>query len=97
MKRYDGSFRVQYFATGGYDSRIYAYENDVLYSFTIPVFYDKGYRYYINLSYELNKQLTVWFRWAQTVYDRRTAIGTGLDEINGNKRTEMKMQVRYQL
>ncbi|HSR40417.1 MAG TPA: helix-hairpin-helix domain-containing protein, partial [Phnomibacter sp.] len=36
------NMRLQYFETDGYNSRIYAFENDVLYSFSIPVFYDKG-------------------------------------------------------
>ncbi|MEO6453726.1 MAG: hypothetical protein ABIN97_06645, partial [Ginsengibacter sp.] len=46
-KPYSANIRLQYFETDGYNSRLYAYENDVLYSFSIPVFYDKGYRYYI--------------------------------------------------
>ncbi|MDQ6761126.1 MAG: helix-hairpin-helix domain-containing protein, partial [Bacteroidota bacterium] len=45
LKRYSGNVRLQYFETDGYDSRLYAYENDLLYSYSIPVFYDKGYRY----------------------------------------------------
>lgn len=96
MKKYAGSIRLQYFETEGYDSRIYAYENDVLYSFSIPVFYDKGYRYYLNLNYDVSKRLTVWLRWAQTIYKGKNVIGTGLDEIEGNRRSEIKMQVLYQ-
>lgn len=96
MRRYSGSVRLQYFETEGYDSRLYAYENDVLYSFSIPVFYDKGYRYYVNLNYDVSKKLTVWLRWAQTIYDGKSVIGTGLDEIAGNKRTEVKVQAIYQ-
>ncbi|MEO6231344.1 MAG: helix-hairpin-helix domain-containing protein [Ferruginibacter sp.] len=95
MKRYSGSVRLQYFETGGYDSRLYAYENDVLYSFSIPVFYDKGYRYYVNFNYDVTRKLTVWLRLAQTIYDGKDKIGTGLDEINGNKRTEVKVQAMY--
>jgi len=96
MKKYSGSVRLQYFETEGYDSRLYAYENDVLYSFSIPVFYDKGYRYYLNVNYDLTKKLALWFRWAQTVYEGKNAVGSGLDEINGNKRTEVKIQALYQ-
>ena len=95
MKSYSGSVRLQYFESAGYDSRLYAYENDVLYSFSIPVFYDKGYRYYLNLDYNVSKKLTVWLRWAQTIYSGKSVIGTGLDEIAGNKRTEIKIQAQY--
>ena len=95
MKKYSGSMRLQYFETDGYDSRMYAYENDVLYSFSIPVFYDKGYRYYVNLNYDFSKKLTLWLRWAQTIFKDRNIVGSGLDEIPGNKRTEVKLQVQY--
>ena len=96
MKKYAGSIRLQYFETEGYDSRLYAYENDVLYSFSIPVFYDKGYRYYLNLNYDVSKKCTVWLRWAQTIYKGKNLIGTGLDEIEGNKRSDVKIQILYQ-
>jgi hypothetical protein len=86
---------LQYFETDGYDSRLYAYENDVLYSFSIPVFYDKGYRYYVNVNYDVNKKMTVWLRWAQTIFKNKETIGSGLDEITGNKRTEVKLQMLY--
>jgi len=90
-----GNFRLQYFETGGYNSRLYAYENDVLYHFSIPVFYDKGYRYYVNINYDINKKLSFWARWAQTVYIDKTLIGSGLDEIRGNTRSEIRVQVLY--
>jgi hypothetical protein len=92
MKSYSGNIRVEYFETDGYNSRIYTYENDVLYSFSIPGFYDKGNRYYFNLSYDLGKNLSVWIRWAQTIYKNKTSIGSGLDEIPGNHRSEIKIQ-----
>jgi DNA uptake protein ComE-like DNA-binding protein len=95
MKRYAANVRLLYFETGGYDSRMYAYENDVLYSFSIPVLYDKGYRYYLNLNYDISKKLTAWFRWAQTIARDKNSIGSGLDEIAGNKRSEVKLQLQY--
>jgi helix-hairpin-helix protein len=96
IKKYSGSMRLQYFETDSYNSRVYAYEDDVLYSYSIPVFYGKGIRYYFNLKYDVNKRLAVWFRWAQTIYKDQNSIGTGLDEIQGNKRTELKLQGIYQ-
>ena len=91
-KPYSGNIRLQYFETDSYNSRVYAYENDVRYSFSIPVFYDKGYRYYINLNYDLTTKLSFWLRFAQTIYPDKKNIGSGLDEIPGNKRTEIKLQ-----
>ncbi|MEO6686962.1 MAG: hypothetical protein ABIN24_13405, partial [Dyadobacter sp.] len=93
LKPYSAGIRGQYFETDSYNSRLYAFENDVLYSYSIPVFYDKGYRYYINLSYDINKKISVWARFAQTVYSNRKNAGSGLDEVSGNKKSEIKVQM----
>lgn len=95
LKPLSGVIRLQYFETNDYNSRIYAYENDVLYSFSIPAFFDKGFRYYLNLNYDLSKKISLWLRWAQTIYQNRSSVGSGLDEIPGNKRSEAKIQVRW--
>lgn len=95
LKPLSGALRVQYFETDGYNARIYAYENDVLYSYSIPVFFDKGYRYYLLLNYELNRRISFWVRWAQTIYPGKDLIGSGPDAINSNKRSELKLQAIY--
>lgn len=95
LKPFSGNIRVQYFETDGYDSRLYAYEDDVRYSYSIPVFFDKGYRYYINFNYDFNKKISVWGRFAQTIYPGKTSIGSGLDMIEGNKKSEITLQIIY--
>ena len=95
FKRYSGNLRIAYFETGGYNSRFYVYENDVLYNFSIPVTYDKGVRYYLNFNYDINKKLTIWARWAQTIFKGKSLIGSGLDEIRGNKKTEFTVQFMH--
>jgi hypothetical protein len=92
-----GNIRLQYFETGSYESRIYAYESDVLYSFAIPALYDKGFRYYINAAYSPFGHLTFWLRLAQTYYPDRQTISSGLEEITGKRKTEIKLQMRYDL
>ena len=96
-KKYSGNIRLQFFETDGYDSRLYAFENDVMFSYSIPVLYGKGMRYYVNLNYDINKKLAFWFRFAQTIYKGQTTVGTGLDEIIGNKKTEIKLQLQYKI
>lgn len=96
QKKYSGNIRLQYFKTDGYDSRLYVYENDVLYNYSIPVFYDNGLRYYINFNYNINKQFAIWLRWAQTIYKDKSSIGSGLDEIDGNKKTGINFLFQYQ-
>lgn len=94
MKRYSGNMRLQYFETDGYDSRLYAYENDVLYYYSIPVFFNKGYRYYLNINYDLNSNISFWLKWSQSIYNNTESIGSGLDEINGNKKSEIRIMAR---
>ena len=93
--KWSGNVRLQYFETDSYNSRLYAYENTVLYDYSIPVFYGKGYRYYINLNYDVNKRLSFWCRWAQTIYKDQATVGSGYDLIQGNTRSEITLQGIY--
>ena len=93
-KPYDITFRYAIFDTDSYDERIYAYENDVLYSFSIPAYNYKGSRVYLLIKYELTGWMVCWLRFAQTFYTDQKTIGTGLNEIDGNTRSEIKAQVR---
>ena len=86
--------RFAVFRTPSYNTRIYAYENDVLYSFSIPAYYGNGIRYYFTLRYNATRWLDVWVRWAQTYRSDVKVIGSGLDAIDGNKRSEIKVQMR---
>ena len=97
MRGLRADVRVQYTETGSYDSRIYAYESDVLYSYSIPAYSGKLYRYYLDISKSIGRQLTLWVRWAESVYPGLEAIGSGLDEIGGDRRTEVKFQAVFRL
>ena len=89
--RFTTNIRVQYFESDSYNARLYAYENDVLYYYAIPAFYDKGVRYYVNLKYALGRSVSVWLKWAETLYTGKNTIGSGLDEIEGNRRSEIRL------
>jgi len=93
-KPFDVSLRYAIFDTDTYDERLYAYENDVLYAFSIPSYYYQGSRFYCVLGYELNQQLDFWLRYSQTFYNNQTTVGSGLDESTGNTRSEIKAQLR---
>ena len=90
------SGRIAFFATDNYDSRQYVYEKDMLYAFSLPAYYDRGTRHYLMTRYNLSKQIKVWIRWSQTRYTKLDAISSGLNEIKGNTRSELKMQLMYQ-
>lgn len=86
--------RLAFFDTDNYDTRIYAYENDVLYAFSVPAYSGKGLRYYFNLSYRINRNFSVWLRFSQTYFTDRVVISSGLAEIDGRTRSEIKVQLR---
>ena len=94
LKNYSGNIRLQYFETDDYNSRIYAYENDVLFYYSIPAFYDQGFRYYVNINYNLNSNISFWLKWSQTLYQNVESIGSGLDEIPGSKKSEIRAMAR---
>jgi hypothetical protein len=92
--------RIQYMETGGYNSRIYAMENTMLSNYSIPAFFDKGLRYSIVVNYRLMQRLMdrkthcmLTLGFAQTVYPSKRTIGSGDDAIEGQKRSEIKLQV----
>lgn len=88
------SARLAYFDTESYDSRIYAYENDILYTFSIPAYYGQGFRTYFNLKYTISKGIECWIKLANTHWTDRDIVGSGYNEIAGNNKTELKFQLR---
>ena len=90
------TFRYALFDTDGYDSRIYAYENEVLYSYSLPALSEKGSRTYLLLNYNITRNIEVWLRYAQTFYNNKSIISEGsLSEIQGNTKSEIKAQIRF--
>jgi hypothetical protein len=85
--------RIAYFNTDGYDSRLYAYENDVLYSFSIPPLYGQGFRSYLNFQHSFSSHLSFWLKFAATLQMAQT---TGETTINSSVKSEIKLQLRYQ-
>lgn len=100
-KMLSGNLRLQYFETNGYNSRLYAFESDVLYSYAVPEFFDKGFHYYLNCKLDIASwlkmkrgyDLACWLKWNQTIYADRKTVGSGLDEISGNRRSGIAAQI----
>ncbi len=96
-KRFNTSLRYAWFNTDSYDERIYAYENDLLYVFSVPAYYYKGNRVYLMCSYKISNHVTAWLRIANTFYSNKETIGSGGEEIYGNNKTDVKAQVVIKL
>ncbi|MCL2131311.1 MAG: hypothetical protein FWH36_02465 [Lentimicrobiaceae bacterium] len=86
--------RFAIFDAYSYDERIYTYEDDMLYGFSIPSFYNKGTRIYLVAKASITKHLDAWFRIAQTFYRNQNSISSGLTYIDGNTKTDLKLQLR---
>ena len=87
-------FRVAYFDTDSYEERLFAYENDVYYAFTVGSYYYQGIRGYLMLRYKI-QNFSVWFRVSRTHYLDRHDISSGLTQIDKPHKTEVKVQGMY--
>lgn len=65
--------RLQFFDAQNWTNRIYIYEHDVLYAFSIPAVYGLGGRAYLCLRWQIIPQLALYFRASETVYARKWA------------------------
>ena len=91
------STRFALFSTDSYDARIYAYENDVLYFFSVPAYNGLATRFYFNTKVNLTRNLDLWLRYARTDYLDREMVSTGLNESLGNTRSDFRVQLRLKL
>ncbi len=94
--RFSANIRLAYFHTTSYNSRVYAYEDDVLYGFSFGMYNGKGARTFMNAKYKVIRGMDLWARYALFIYQDTETVGSGLDEIEGNRKSELKLQLRYQ-
>lgn len=93
--RLSGNMRLAVFAIPSYNSRVYAYENDVLYGYSFPLYHNDGMRTYVNARYRIGRQVDIWLRYATFIYRGADEVGSGLDIIAGNQRSDVKVQLRW--
>jgi hypothetical protein len=89
--------RLAFFDTDGFDARIYSYEHDLLYSFSVPAFFDRGRRTYLLARYRPHPTLTLEAKYGTTQYENRRSIGSGVNQVDGSRRREVGLQVRWSL
>jgi hypothetical protein len=77
------------FHTTDYNSRIFSYENNILYAFNAPQFYGGGYRLSATFRWKISRYLTLSAKLANTHYSDRDRIGTDLEEIEGTNKTDI--------
>lgn len=96
-KPFSAVLRYALFDADSYDSRIYAYESDMPYSFSVPSFSGKGSRFYTMLKISILRKADIWLRYSVTTYFDRQQISSGISQIDGNTKSDVRvmMKVRF--
>jgi hypothetical protein len=91
LRRLPVSIWMRYciFKTGGFDSGIYTWENDLMNSFSIPVLYGDGNRGYIMLSWKLARRIDLRFKYGTTA---TSVVNKRMNEVS-----EFKIQMRINI
>lgn len=85
-----------YFNTDSYDSRVYSYEPNLLYSFGYTSYYYKGIRATLLASIPLRKdRLWINTKVASTKYFNRDHIGTAQEMIDSSHKEDLLIQLRW--
>jgi hypothetical protein len=82
--------RLQFFETDGFNSRIYAFENDAGAGYSVNAAYHKGLRYYFNIDIDLKMPrpatsprqglyAKLYLRWAQTINQMKSGPASQVD------------------
>lgn len=86
--------RITMFETDDFNSRVFQFENDLLGVLSNTMLFDQGQRMYIVISYRSSDWFQVWLKASTTVYENRNTIGSGLQEILGDRRSDIGLQAR---
>ena len=78
-------FRYCIFKTDDWDSRLYTYENDLLYSFSIPALSGEGNRTYFMVAWKAGKFADLRIKYLRFIYS---------DTVNESE-TKMQMRICY--
>lgn len=88
------TLRLAMFDTDSYDARIYAYENELVGVYSIFPYFGRGIRWYAMTKVKIKRRADLWVRYGAFIYNDRSVISSGLQEISGNRRSDIKVQLR---
>jgi hypothetical protein len=93
-ENFTATLRYALFNSSDYSARMYAYEPDVLYMFSVPAYSGRGSRYLLLINYKIMNNLHLWLRCARWKYDDRDETGTGYQLVRSDKKTTLTAQIR---
>ena len=89
--------RFTFFDTDSFDSRVYQFENDLRYVLSNVALNDRGQRWYVLIKYDVSNVLEISTKLSRTVIEDAHVLSSGLNQIKGNKRTFLGVQVRLSI
>ncbi len=89
--------RFALFDAPEYETRIYTYEPEVLYAYSVPACQGKGMRTCVVMKFSAGRKVDIWVRGGLTYYTDRNEVGSGLDLTEGNVRGELTGQLMLRL
>ena len=89
------SLMAGYFHTDDYDSRVYTYEQGMLYEFSFPVFYGEGIRYALSLRSDISAHLMLQAKIGVTDYFDSDHISSGLQQIDRSSKADLWLQLKW--
>jgi len=93
----DLALRYALFDTDSYDTRLYTYESNALYVFSVPAYYYQGSRAYVMVRYSFLKVCDLWIKYGTFLYSNRSSLSSGGEEINGSSKSDITVQLRVSL
>ncbi len=87
--------RYAIFDIPGWENRIYAYENDVAYSFSVPAISSKGTRFIIMAKTQIFRGLELNFRYAVSQFRGMRTWGSGEDLLRGEEDSYFTIMLKY--
>ena len=86
---------VGYFDTDDSDSRIYGYEQGVLYTYSYKSFYGEGIRYAFSIRADIGRHLMLIAHLSTVDYFDRDHISSSYQQIDRSSQTDLELQVRW--
>ncbi len=83
-----------YFNATEWNNRIYSYEKNILYVFSMPSYSGEGIRYYMTLKWSICNIMDLYTKISSTQYFDKNTISSGLEEISGRKKTEINFLLK---
>ncbi|MFM6983921.1 MAG: ComEA family DNA-binding protein [Chitinophagaceae bacterium] len=89
--------RLTVFNVSDYNSRIYAYENDLSSVYSMKAWQDRGISIYAIVQYHVNKIVQIKTKFATVRYSDIHSTGSGVDEISGQLFNEIKFELTLKI